>query len=164
MTAWMKCVVVPPPTLASLWGRGLSIAGLRELWFILIIPIPSSWWQGGSERSYCRLYSVTKLRGHRHSSRRMGGGGTKMTPPRRLGKGRAGSSEEGRSHLEGLHVIYRGVNFCNAPWLIRTYDVARGRRCQPLAVRTPKSPSAAPLPRCKMLASGVLNSYALDIY
>lgn len=87
-----------------------------------------------------------------------------MTPLRRLGKGRAGSSEEGRSHLEGLHVIYRGVNFCNAPWLIRTYDVARGRRCQPLAVRTPKSPSAAPLPRCKMLASDVLNSYALDIY
>lgn len=96
-----------PPTLASLWGRGLSIAGLRELWFILIIPIPSSWWQGESERSYCRLYSCHQALGSPSQQQKDGGGhagGTKVTPPRRLGKGRTGSSEEGRSHLEGLRV------------------------------------------------------------
>lgn len=52
-----------PPTLASPRGEGLSITGLRELWFILTIPIPSAWWQGGLERSCCRLYSCHQALG-----------------------------------------------------------------------------------------------------
>ena len=53
----------PPPTLASLRGGRLSITRLRELWFILTIPVSSNWWQGGLERSYCRLYSCHQALG-----------------------------------------------------------------------------------------------------
>lgn len=90
-------------------GSECAPASARELCFSLTILIPSGGWQGGWERSSCRLHSCHRARGSPSQQRKGSGedggcaGGGRSPPPRCLGEGRAGSSREGRIQRGSVH-------------------------------------------------------------